>query len=285
MKRLFALLLLLFSLRAAGAEVFLDAPPRESWYQSPLLRITAFSAGQSDCMLLECGGETMMVDGGTAAYQDELIHAMHERNVENFKYLLGTHYHEDHIGGLIALMENGFGAGEYLHPYEPNAIYSNVNHRRAMQTVKNRKIPERQIMNGDQLLLGEAVITLIRYDEGISANGRSTLAHVQFGSASALLTADIIGDTQSWCLETMPPSMLDVDVLKAPHHGVSAMVKDFVLAASPELIFINNEARDAREGIRQAENLSIPALCTGDGRVVLETDGEDWYVYQQKNAF
>lgn len=285
MKRLMAFILLFTCLRAAGAEVFLDAPPRENWYQSPLLRLTAFNAGQSDCMLLECGGEAMMVDGGTAAYQEKLIREMRERNVENFRYLLETHYHEDHVGGLIALMEAGFRAEEYLHPYEYNAIYANANHRRAMQAVKNAKIAQRQIMNGDTLLLGEAVITLYRHDEGISANGRSTIAHVRFGSASMLLTSDIIGDTQSWCLANLPGDMLDVEVLKAPHHGVSAMVKDFVLETSPGVMVVNNAALAAREGLKQAEDFSIPALCTGAGRVVAETDGTDWYVYQLENVF
>jgi len=281
MKRLCALILIVLNLRAAGAEVFLDAPPRENWYQSPLMRLTAFSAGQSDCMLIECGGEAMMADGGTAVYGEELIHALHELGVEKFKYLFNTHYHEDHAGGLIVLMENGFEVGSYLHPYEPNAIYGNVNHRRAMQTVKKYGIAQRQITNGDTLLLGEAVITLIRHEEGKSANGRSTMAHVQFGSASLLLTADIIGDTQSWCLEHVDAEMLDADILKAPHHGVSAMVGDFLQAVSPEMLLVNNDSSRAKAGIAQAEAFGVPVLCTGDGRIVLETDGEDWFVYQQ----
>ena len=285
MRRLWALALIFLTLRAAGAEVFFDAPPRENWYQSPLLRLTAFSAGQSDCMLIECGGEAMMVDGGTAAYGEELIHAMHELGVEEFKYLFNTHYHEDHAGGLIVLMENGFEIGSYLHPYEPNAIYSNRNHRRAMSAVRSLGIAQRQIANGDALLLGEAVITLIRHEEGKSANGRSALAHVRFGSVSMLLTADITGDTQSWCVANVDPAMLDVDILKAPHHGVSAMVGDFLRSVSPEMLLVNNEAQSAKEGLSQAADFDLPALCTGDGRVVLETDGEDWYVYQQKNAF
>ena len=285
MRRLCALLLLLINLRAAGAEVFFDAPPRENWAKSPLLRLTAFSAGQSDCMLLTCGGEAMMVDGGTAAYEEEPIHAMQEGDVQSFKYLLETHYHEDHVGGLIALMQADFPVGEYLHPYEPNAIYANANHRRAMQVVKEKGILQRQIQNGDTILLGEAMVTLIRHDEGLSANGRSTLAHVRFGSASMLLTADIIGDTMSWCVENISQDLLDVEILKAPHHGVSAMVEDFVEQTSPEMIFINNEQSKAREGMRQAEKLGIAAVLTGDGRLVMETDGEDWVVYQAENAF
>jgi len=287
MRRILGILLCVFfiGLRAAGAEVFFDQPPTENWYQSPLLRLTAFHAGHSDCMLVECGGEAMMMDGGTAAYAQDLISFLKEKGISHFKYLFGTHYHEDHIGGLIALMEAGFSTDAYMHPYAPGSIYANANHRRAMQLVKEKSIPQRQIFHMDTLYLGEAEITLLRHDGGISANGRSTIAHIRFGSASMLLTADIIGDTQTWLIENVPARYLDADILKAPHHGVSAMVSDFITAVSPELLFINNDRNDAKEGITQAKKLDLPALCTGDGSIVLETDGTDWLVMQREGAF
>lgn len=272
--------LLICSLRAAGAEVFYDAPPADNWYQSPLLRITAFNAGQSDSMLVECGGEKMMIDGGTAAYADDLISALREKKISHFKYLFGTHYHEDHIGGLIEVMERDFSVEEYLHPYAPGSIYANVNHRRAMQVVKEKDIPERQVAHMETLYLGEAELTLLRHDEGISANGRSTLAHIRFGTATVLLTADIIGDTQTWLIENVPGEYLDADILKSPHHGVSAMVGEFIDAVSPKMIFFNNDRAGAKEGIRQSDRYDIPWMCTGDGNIVLETDGTDWYIYQ-----
>lgn len=284
MKRFIALILVFFSLRAASAEVFFE-PPRDNWYQSPLLRLTAFNAGASDCMLLECGGEAMMVDGGTAAYGSDLIAALGEKGIRHFKYLFNTHYHEDHVGGLCELMAAGFTCGEYLHPYVYASIYANVNHRRAMSLVKSRDIFARQVQHGETLYLGEAELSVLRHDGGISANGRSTVVHVRFGTASVLLTADIIGDTQTWLIENVESALLDADILKAPHHGVSAVTGDFLRAVSPEMIFVTGSERDAAEGMRQAQKNGIGALCTERGRIVMETDGSDWYVYQMEGVF
>ena len=286
-KRFFALLciLCLFSLRCACAEVFWHEKPAESWYQRPLLRLTAFSAAQSDCLLLECGGERMMVDGGTAAYAEELKAALREKGISSFQYLLNTHYHEDHISGLYALLQDGFAVGAYLHPYAENSIYANVYQRQTIREAEKQGIPVRQVFHGDTLLLGEAVVTLYRYDEGLSTNGRSMIVHVQVGDASLLLPADIIGDTQSWCVRTMPAEMLDVDVLKAPHHGVSVMANEFLEGTSPEAIVMTNNREHAEEGEKQAAKYGIPTIYTNEGRVVCETDGTDWYIYQEEGAF
>ena len=274
-------LLLFFTLRCASAEVFFTLPS-EDWYKRPLLRLTAFNAAQSDCLLLECGGEAMMVDGGSAPYREDLRGALEKKGISSFRYLLNTHFHEDHISGLTWLMRYGFRVGEYLHPYAENGIYTSELQREAITVAGNRMIPQRQIFHGDTLLLGEAVITLMRYEDGLSTNGRSVMVHVRMGDATLLLPADIIGDTQSWCVRTLPEAWLDADIIKAPHHGITAMVTEYVQAVSPELILMTNLRSRVDDGQTQADRLGIPTRYTGDGRVVLETDGTDWYVYQQE---
>lgn len=284
-RALFALLCALLCAQGAAAEVYFDRPPREDWYRCPLLRLTAFDAGQADCLLLQCGGEAMMVDGGTALSCGELCDTLLEMGVSRFRYLLNTHYHQDHTGGLCGLMRFGFPAQVYLHPYPDSAVRVSKLHGEAVGQAQQSGIPVRQVFSGDTLLLGEAVLTLLRYDGGLSTNGRSLIVHVRFGDATLLLTADIIGDTQTWCVRSLPASLLDVDVLKAPHHGISAMVSAFLQAASPKALLITNTPSRAEEGKAQADRLGIRTLYSGLGRVVFETDGNDWYIYQQTGMF
>lgn len=271
--------------RRAGAEVFFDRLPREDWYRCPLFRLTAFDTDQSDCLLLECGGEAMMVDGGTAAFRQDLRDALRGMGVTRFRCLLNTHYHEDHISGLRELMRYGFAAGAYLTPYGDFASRVNELQKQTLEQAELSGVSVRQVASGDTLLLGEAVLTILRHDEGLSTNGRSLIVHARFGDATLLLTADIIGDTQSWCVQHLPASLLDVDVLKAPHHGITAMVPAFWQAASPQALLITNTPSRARDTQAQADRAGVPALFSGVGRVVMETDGDDWYIYQQKGSF
>ena len=281
MRRFCAVLLCALMLCSAScAKVYLDSPPRENWYQSPLLRLTVLDTDQSDCMLLQCGGEAMMVDGGSEPFREDLKKLVEEKGVTRFKYLLNTHFHEDHISGLQWLMRYGFPADAYLHPYnDAFATEISFRHRDTLAQAARSGIPTRQIFHGDELMLGEAVITLARHDDGESTNARSVVARVDFGGASLLLTADIIGRTQTWLLNTMPEGWLDADIVKMPHHGVTPMVTAFLQAASPQAVFMTNNLDRVDKARVQVEKYDFPTFYTGDGTVVFETDGEDWYVY------
>ena len=278
------LLLCFLCLTAAQAEIYHELPC-EDWYRRPLLRLTAFNTAQSDCLLLECGGQRMMIDGGSAPFRENLKTALEERGITHFKYLLNTHFHEDHISGLYWLMRYGFSVDAYLHPYSDQAMSVSERQRKTIRQAEKSGVPARQVFHGDELLLGEAVLTLYRYDDGIGTNGRSLVTRVQFGSASMLLTADIIGKTQHWMVKNLPAEALDADILKAPHHAITPMALPFLEAVSPEAVLITSEYHRVDRGRVQLEARDIPALYSGDGTVVFETDGDDWYIYQTKGQF
>ena len=274
-----ALLLALCAFRAS-AQVYYEQP-RNNWYQCPLLRLTALNTAQSDCLLLECGGESMMIDGGSEPFREYLKNAVEAKGITQFKYLLNTHYHEDHISGLYWLMRYGFSAGEYLHPYTDYAEKIITRHANTLAQARRNGIPIRQVKSGDELLLGEAVLTLYRNDESDTTNGRSLVTRVQFGDAVLLLTADIIGKTQTWLTQNLPEGVLKADIVKSPHHGVTAMTVGFLKAVDPECILMTNIRSKAHASLVQAESRGIPVFLSGEGDVVMETDGDDWYVYQQ----
>lgn len=62
--------LLLFS--TACASVYVNEPAPEHWQPEQLLRMVVLDTDRSDAMLLMCGGEAMLVDGGLRAYEELL---------------------------------------------------------------------------------------------------------------------------------------------------------------------------------------------------------------------
>ena len=56
--------------------------------------------GQGDSCLITCDGESMIVDGGTADNSSKLVALMNALDVDELKYMVNTHPHDDHVGGL-----------------------------------------------------------------------------------------------------------------------------------------------------------------------------------------
>ena len=66
MRKLIVFLAALLFLLPASAEIYIDQEPPSDWASRDLLRLTVFPAFQNDVFLMECGGESMLIDGGTA---------------------------------------------------------------------------------------------------------------------------------------------------------------------------------------------------------------------------
>lgn len=285
MKRFFALLLALACiLSAAHAQVYVDQTPPADWEQRDLMRLTVFRTGESDCMLLENGGECMMIDGGAMKWREKLYNALQDRGISHLKYFFNTHPHDDHIDGLCYLMmDYGVTADEFLSVFPED--YDHKLHQRALRQARKAGVPFRQLFAGDTLTLGGVTLRIYRSSHGETENGYSALTRLEFGDASALLCADITGNVQKQFLELLPPEQLKADVAKAPHHGLNPFVSEFLDAVAPGFVVITNYEGDAKPTVNQMKKRGIPFAHSGEGTVILETDGTDWYITQTLKQF
>ena len=210
--------------------------------------------------------------------------ALEERGISHFKYLFSTHPHDDHIEGLRMLLSYGFTTDEFVSVFSKGFNYEYQ--EKAVRMIDRKNAAYRQLQFGDTLTLGGASLTVYNWEKGTTINAKSAMTRVEFGGCSALLCADIIGDTQNQFLKTLDPAILLADVMKAPHHGLTALVKEFLDAVNPSFVWVTNYSGDKVKGIgNQMKSRGIPVKYSGDGTVYLETDGTDWYVYQTLKAF
>lgn len=283
--QLFAALLMLalvaFTLHAK-AEVFFSEPP-VNWQNKTLLRFTAFDVDEGDALLLECGGEAMLVDGGPDPFREMLQHELESRGLKRrLKYILNTHAHDDHIDGIIRLFEFGFRPGEYLHSYSESAVQGDGFQRRAVEKAVKNGVSVRRIGDSSFLWLGKAEVRIYQCTEYADTNSRSLMLKVTYKDSDLLLCADITGRTQLYFAETLPAGILDADVIKVPHHGITPVNMEFMDAASPDAAVVTNKQSRLDGKIEnQLRQRNIPALFSGDGAVYAVTDGQDWYIWQE----
>ena len=282
MKRILLLLILLLPL-AALAEVHIGEVPPEDWAERELLRVTVLQTGRSDALLLECGGEAMLIDGGDASWATAVQHDLEKRGLTSFRYFLNTHPHNDHIEGLIHLMQQGVLPERFLSPFAAD-WHDGSYHDAAMKLAWEKGVRFRMVKSGDAYPLGAAQIHIYRTTAHTDMNSRSAIQLVAFGESRLLLCADLTGLGQKALLEELPQGALAAQIVKAPHHGENAIVAGFLDAVSPALLLCNSGADEAPDLARQAESRGLPLLFSGEGEIVLETDGTTWYVWQREKT-
>ena len=178
------------------------------------LAVHFIDVGQADCALLQCGGANMLIDGGNVADSSLVVSYLEGLEVEQLDYVICTHAHEDHVGGLSGPL-NTCRVLQVLAPvteYDSKAFEDFANYTAAQGL--SISVPEADT----SFSLGEATVTVLgprrEYQE---TNDTSLVLRVDFGETSFLFTGDAEREAEADLLEAGCP--LDATVLKVGHHG------------------------------------------------------------------
>lgn len=178
------------------------------------LEVHYIDVGQADCTFLRCNGQTMLIDGGNAEDSDLVVSYLLNQNVKKLDYVVNTHAHEDHVGGLPGVLAV-FEVGAVWCPVTEysSSCFEDFAHYADQQYLK-LTMPE----IGSTYALGEAEITVLGpvkdYEE---TNDTSIVLRVDHGSNAFLFTGDAEAAAEKDILEYG----MDVasTVLKVGHHG------------------------------------------------------------------
>ena len=89
----------------------------------PWLRLDVIDVGQGDCLLLSSSlGESMLIDAGSRNQSEVVLNFLQQRQISHLDYVVATHPHEDHIGGMVAVL-NAISVGTF---YMPDAIHTTL---------------------------------------------------------------------------------------------------------------------------------------------------------------
>lgn len=170
--------------------------------------------GQADAALVLCDGQAMLIDGGNKADSDLIYTYLKNLRLTHLDYVICTHAHEDHVGGLSGALTYAT-AGVVMAPvtsYNSKAFENFV--QKAADRQRSITVPTA----GGVFSLGNATVTVLgplkSYDD---PNNTSIVLRILYGDTSFLFTGDMESVAETDLLDA--GVLLKSTVLKVGHHG------------------------------------------------------------------
>lgn len=161
---------------------------------------------------------------------DKIIKVLENNDLE-LKYILLTHAHGDHIGGLVELRQRT-GAPVYMHQEDLYMLQnSSVNYSEAISGVKIEASADGFLNDGDQLELGDLILSII-HTPGHSKGGiciavENILLTGDTLFANSIGRSDLYGGNQEELIQSIKNKLftLDEDLTVLPGHGPATTIR------------------------------------------------------------
>ena len=231
-------------------------------------------------------GELMLIDGGMSDYAPLLIENLQYLGVTRLDYVVLSHRHNDHYGGLLRL--HGV-----LDSFEIGVVYTsgvyNGNASDPLQLEgKTQKlgIPHEILRKGDVKNIGGVTMEVLWPQPELigtndpdteDVNSSSLVLRFDYGERSALFAGDLYISGEQALINDMGAEKLDVDILKIPHHGRStSSCRNFVETVSPEVaVALGAIIMETTVYTTYARFGARVFMDVYDGYVIVRTNGTD----------
>ena len=236
-------------------------------------------------------GQTMLIDVGMEAYAPVLAENLRRMGIEKLDYLMISHPHSDHMGGIIAqncfldmiqvetVLYSGIQRGE-----KSDLFYARCN---------ERNVPIRILKKGDVMDFGLVRMEVLWPKEGTdgklitkteAVNNHSIVARFDFGEHASLFVGDLYVSGEALVLAECW-GQLHADLLKVPHHGYATSSSGlFIGRVKPEIAVAMSGYRTSIQ--RAYESRGVTFLYDRyEGYIHIISDGfEMWYESERSES-
>ena len=239
------------------------------------LKIYFVDVGQADCILINDNNEYGLIDAGNNEDGEKIVKYFKDLGITKFKYVFGTHAHEDHIGGMDNIIENF----QIEHFYMPDTITTTKTFEEVLDALEEKNIAFETPEEDENLIFSDTVFKVLHVGKDKrDLNDTSIVLKLTYKNTSYLFMGDATSSVEKDILDKDIKS----DVLKVGHHGSQySSTISFLKKASPKYAIIevgkNNSYNHPKEvTLKKLEDLGTKIYRTDeDGTIILTSDGEN----------
>ena len=244
--------------------------------------VTFIDVGQGDSALISCGGVNVLIDAGENNKGDEVLLKLSELGVKSLDYVIGTHAHSDHIGGLDTVL-NGIEVKNIILSDLPDSMVPNTKtYSDLIDAIVDNNVNVIAAAVGASYKVGEGKLTLIApvRNDYKDLNDWSIVTKFEFGQTSFLFTGDAEEGAEENILDG--GANLSATLLKAGHHGSSTSSSQRLLnAVKPEFVIVsvgegNSYGHPHSEALQRFNNFGASVYRTDiNGDITATSDGKN----------
>jgi competence protein ComEC len=244
------------------------------------LKIHYIDVGQGDAILIQQENQNLLIDAGDNQYGDVVVQYLKEKGITELQYVIGTHPHADHIGGLDDVLY----AFDVKEIFMPKVTHTSKTFEDVLIAIQEAGLSVTSPKVGSTYELGEANWTIIAPSQEVysNLNDYSIGIKVVFGEQTFIFTGDAEKTSEDEIIQLGRTISLKSDILKVGHHGSSSSTSDeFLKAVNPEYAIIqvgadNKYGHPHKEIISKLETNNIQVYRTDlHGTIIVTSDGQN----------
>lgn len=233
--------------------------------------------GQGDCILIGQNNEYLLIDAGNNEDGQLLVEYFKELGVKKFKYVIGTHAHEDHIGGIDNIINN-FELDKF---YMPDVITTTKTFEDVLDALLNKQKAFDTPKIGDKFKLNDLEFEVLYLGTDKSdLNDTSIVLKLTYKNTTYLFMGDATSKVEKILINEGKD--LSSDVLKVGHHGSQySSTATFLKKVNPSYAVIqvgqDNEYDHPKQvTLDKLNKLNTLTYRTDEqGTIILTSDGEN----------
>lgn len=247
------------------------------------LEITFIDVGQADATLIRVNNKYMLIDSGNIADGDKLVKYFKEKGIEKFEYVIATHPHEDHIGGMKKIIEN-FQIDKF---YMADVITTTTVFEKMLDALakKNMSFSTFQLLEEINMDEAEFICLSNLSSNVLELNDSSIVLKMTYKETKYLFMADATNIVE----KNMLKYDIKSDVLKVAHHGSKYSTNSMFLNQVNPKYAVISVGRDnayklpSEETLNRLHSKNIDIYRTDElGSIIMTSDGTNINIYNMK---